>query len=120
VVSFKLRCVAKIWRRYADIGGKMAVSVMVAYPDGAINSYAFMQGEKAVVDSASVLLGKTPETVEVKAGAEGTATEEGMAGDSAAGGFGETTTEASGTSATETKSDAGGFEGFNFEGFSFD
>ncbi len=55
VVSFKLRCVVKIWRRYAEIGGRMAVSVMTAYPDGTINSYAYLQGDKAVIDSATVL-----------------------------------------------------------------
>ncbi len=60
-VSFKLRCVVKIWRRYAEIGGKMAVSVMTAYPDGTISSYAYLHGEKAVIDSATILAGKEPE-----------------------------------------------------------
>jgi hypothetical protein len=51
-VSFKNRSIVKIWRTYAEIGGKMAVSVMVVAPDGSINSYAFLEGQVAVVDSA--------------------------------------------------------------------
>lgn len=51
-VSFKNRSIVKIWRTYAEIGGKMAVSVMVVAPDGSINSYAFLEGQPAVVDSA--------------------------------------------------------------------
>jgi len=49
-VLFRPRSVAKIWRSYAEIGGKMAVSVMLAYPDGSISSYAFLEGESVIVD----------------------------------------------------------------------
>jgi len=49
-VLFRPRCVGKIWRTYAEIGGKQAVSVMIAFPDGAIKSYAYMQGEKVAED----------------------------------------------------------------------
>ncbi len=80
-VSFKTRCIVKIWRSYADIGGKMAVSVMVAYPDGKINSYAYLAGETAVVDSSSILengtvaVEKTPEGVAEETPATDTAIE---------------------------------------------
>lgn len=75
IISFKLRCVVKIWRRYAEIGGKMAVSVMTAYPDGTISSYAYLQGEKAVIDSATVLAAQEAGeavAVDVSAGGEST------------------------------------------------
>lgn len=50
-VVFRPRSIAKIWRSYAEIGGKQAVSVMIAFPDGSIKSYAYLQGEKVVTDS---------------------------------------------------------------------
>lgn len=50
-VVFRPRSVAKIWRSYAEIGGREAVSVMVASPDGSIKSYAYLQGEKVATDS---------------------------------------------------------------------
>jgi hypothetical protein len=52
VVEFKTRSVLKIWRSYARLGGKMAVAVMLSHPDGTLTSYAFLDGEPAVVDSA--------------------------------------------------------------------
>ena len=51
-VSFKNRSIVKIWRTFAEVGGKMAVSIMVVAPDGGITSYAFLEGQSAVVDSA--------------------------------------------------------------------
>lgn len=59
-VLFRPRCVGKIWRSYAEIGGKQAVSVMIAFPDGSINSYAYMQGEAVAVDSTFVSKGQPP------------------------------------------------------------
>ncbi len=109
VVSFKLRCVVKIWRRYAEIGGKMAVSVMSAYPDGTISSYAYMQGEKAVVDSAAVLSGKDPEGVKTVEGAEGEAV---VFGTDEFGGVG---VEAPKDSATDDKDAAPAGDDLNFE-----
>ena len=46
-VPFRQRTNVKIWRSYASIGGKMAVSVMIVPPSGAIKSYAFLEGESA-------------------------------------------------------------------------
>jgi len=46
-VRFGERSMVKIWRTYASIGGKMAVSVMKVSPSGAISSYAYLEGEKA-------------------------------------------------------------------------
>lgn len=112
VISFKLRCVVKIWRRYAEIGGKMAVSVMAAYPDGSISSYAYMQGEKAVVDSATVLLGKDPETVKTGEGTVGGAT---VSGTNELGGATVETPSATATEEKPAASAAGGIEGFNFD-----
>lgn len=57
-VLFRPRCVGKIWRSYAEIGGKQAVSVMVAFPDGLIKSYAYLQGEKVAVDPAFISTGQ--------------------------------------------------------------
>ncbi len=110
IVPFKLRCVVKIWRRYADIGGKMAVSVMVAYPDGSISSYAYLQGEKAVVESAAVLAGKESEGGKSAEGDGSAVSGVGVSGDTAA--------EAPGDKATEeapADTAAGGLEGFNFD-----
>lgn len=80
-VSFKNRSVVKIWRTYAKIGGRMAVSVMVVAPDNGIRSYAYLEGQTAVVDTA---LGSKAKTVEsAEAGAEAVAATEGEASDTA-------------------------------------
>ena len=51
-VIFKVRSLAKIWRSYAEIGGKMAVAVMIGSPTGAVKSYVFLEGEAVAADSA--------------------------------------------------------------------
>lgn len=111
VVSFKLRCVVKIWRRYAEIGGRMAVSVMAAYPDGTISSYAYLQGDKAVIDSATLLAEKeSGGTVDVEVPAE---TPPVLGADASEG----TSTEAAGEAVSPEKpaAAAGGLEEFNFD-----
>ncbi len=112
VVSFKLRCVVKIWRRYAEIGGKMAVSVMTAYPDGTINSYAYLHGEKAVIDSATVLAGKEPAAAAVEAAPEEAPLD--LGADEPAGESIEPTTEAVSSEKPKTPA-AGELEVFNFD-----
>lgn len=106
---FRPRCVGKIWRTYAEIGGKQAVSVMVAFPDGSINSYAYMQGEQVAVDSTFVSQDQP------------VAAEEGMqAGNGEAVSGSEplaTTVIDPAGAAGESKGDAGGdiLDGFNFD-----
>ena len=43
-VFFKSHCLAKIWRQHAEVGGRLAVAVMVAYPDGRRSQYAYLEG----------------------------------------------------------------------------
>ena len=45
---FRTRCAGKIWRERAEIGGRMAVSVMIAYPGGDILSYDYLEGQTGV------------------------------------------------------------------------
>ena len=48
---FKARCIGKIWRQKADVGGRMAVAVMLYYPRGntyEMKSYNFLEGQKNV------------------------------------------------------------------------
>ena len=45
---FRTRCIGKIWREYAEIGGRMAVSVMIYYPDGKLVSYNYLEGQTGV------------------------------------------------------------------------
>lgn len=48
---FKVRCIGKIWRQYADVGGKMAVAVMIYYPRGntyELKSYNYLEGQTNV------------------------------------------------------------------------
>lgn len=52
-ISFKPGAVCKIWRLYADVGSKMAVSVMLVYPNGKISSFAYLDGASAAADSIS-------------------------------------------------------------------
>ncbi len=47
-VEFKSRCLAKIWRQHAEVGGRLAVAVMIAYPDGRRSQYAYLEGQKNV------------------------------------------------------------------------
>ena len=46
-VGLKQNTVVKIWRSYAEIGGKMAVAVMIVAPNGALKSYAFLEGQRS-------------------------------------------------------------------------
>lgn len=48
---FKMRCLAKIWRQFADVGGRMAVAVMIYYPKGnayELRSYNYLAGQTNV------------------------------------------------------------------------
>ena len=50
-VRFKGRCIGKIWRQYADVGGRMAVAVMIYYPRGntyEMRSYNYLEGQTNV------------------------------------------------------------------------
>ena len=47
-VFFKSRCLAKIWRQHAEVGERLAVAVMVAYPDGRRTQYAYLEGQEGV------------------------------------------------------------------------
>lgn len=48
---FRARFLGKIWRQYADVGGRMAVAVMIYYPRGngyEMKSYNYLEGQKNV------------------------------------------------------------------------
>lgn len=48
---FKARCIGKIWRQKAEVGGRMAVAVMIYYPRGnsyEMKSYNFLEGQRNV------------------------------------------------------------------------
>lgn len=45
---FRTRCVGKVWREYADVGGRMAVSVMISYPSGKLVTYNYLEGQTGV------------------------------------------------------------------------
>ncbi len=47
-VFFRTRCVAKLWRRHAEVGGRLVVAVMVSYPDGQRKTYAYLEGQTGV------------------------------------------------------------------------
>lgn len=50
-VLFKARCIGKIWRQRAEVGGRMAVAVMVYYPRGnnyEMKSYHYLEGQTNV------------------------------------------------------------------------
>ena len=47
-VFFRTRCVAKIWRSHAQVGGRLVVAVMVSYPDGQKKNYAYLEGQTGV------------------------------------------------------------------------
>ena len=38
---FRTRTVAKIWRRHAEVGGRLVVAVMVGFPDGQRRTYQY-------------------------------------------------------------------------------
>ncbi len=68
-VFFRTRCVAKVWRSHAQVGGRLVVAVMVSYPDGQKKNYAYLEGQTGVdADSgAKTDIGQPPEEV-VEAG----------------------------------------------------
>ena len=66
-VFFRTRCVAKIWRSHAQVGGRLVVAVMVSYPDGQKKNYAYLEGQTGV-DAGS---GPTTELGEQSGGEEG-------------------------------------------------
>ncbi len=47
-VFFRTRCVAKVWRSHAQVGGRLVVAVMVSYPDGQKKNYAYLEGQTGV------------------------------------------------------------------------
>ena len=47
-VFFRTRCVAKVWRRHAQVGGRLVVAVMVSYPDGQRKTYQYLEGQTGV------------------------------------------------------------------------
>ena len=57
-VVFRTHYVGKVWRERAEIGGRMAVSVMISYPDGKLVTYNYLEGQTGVGSSQS---GEGPE-----------------------------------------------------------
>lgn len=47
-IFFRTRCVAKVWRSHAQVGGRLVVAVMVSYPDGQKKNYAYLEGQTGV------------------------------------------------------------------------
>ena len=50
-VLFKARCLGKIWRQHASVGGRLAIAVMVYYPRGngyEMKSYNYLDGQTNV------------------------------------------------------------------------
>ena len=45
---FRTRHVAKIWRRHAEVGGRLVVAVMISRPDGSRTQYAYLEGQTGV------------------------------------------------------------------------
>ena len=68
-VFFRTRCVAKIWRSHAQVGGRLVVAVMVSYPDGQKRNYAYLEGQTGVdaEGGAKTDIGQQPEE-DVEAG----------------------------------------------------
>jgi len=93
-VKFRKNSAVKIWRTYAKVGGRMAVAVMVIAPNGAMKSYAFLEGQTGA----------------------GTTSDPAGAGEDfpEADGGGWDTGFDTGTEATDTGTGFGGFEGFDF------
>ena len=50
---FRTRCVGKVWRERAEIGGRMAVSVMISYPSGKLVTYDYLEGQTGVGTSST-------------------------------------------------------------------
>lgn len=111
-VLFKIRSVVKIWRSYAEIGGKMAVSVMIIASDGSINSYAFLEGQAAVVDSAAAAT--TAETPLAVAD-QGKGAVDDTAGEDAEPAFGDAAPAADATAPIDSGAEDGETFDFNFD-----
>lgn len=92
---FRTRCAGKIWREYAEIGGRMAVSVMISYPSGKLVTYNYLEGQTGVGFSTSAVeaQGGRHSALEGDDGGEsvetGLPTEEGGFGGDFGGDFGE-------------------------------
>lgn len=70
-VFFKSHSLAKIWRQHAEIGGRLAVAVMVAYPDGRRSQYAYLEGQTNVDLQLGSAEAVTGENTSVGSGEEG-------------------------------------------------
>ena len=81
---FKARCIGKVRRQYADVGGRMAVAVMIYYPKGntyEMKSYNYLEGQTNVGMWTSVAAAVSGEH-----GAMAVAQELGSGGESASSG----------------------------------
>ena len=70
-IFFRTRTVAKLWRRHAEVGGRLVVAVMVSYPDGQRRTYQYLEGQTGVDAEGGP-------TTKIDGGEEG---EEGESGD---------------------------------------
>ena len=80
---FKARCIGKIWRQKAEVGGRMAVAVMIYYPRGntyEMKSYNYLEGQTNVGMWTSVAAAVLGEHNMLAAGEAGAA--DGTGGDS--------------------------------------
>ena len=74
---FKARCLGRIWRRKADVGGRMAVAVMIYYPKGngyEMRSYNYLEGQTNVgmwTSVAAAVSGEHSAMAAFEGGAEG-------------------------------------------------
>ena len=100
---FRSRCVGKIWRDYAEIGGRMAVSVMISWPSGKLTTYNYLEGQEGVGfgQTSVAALDKTGEGGASGGGEEAFPADFGGETPDTTSGFGE-------TSGFDTTSDFGG------------
>lgn len=70
-VFFKSHSLAKIWRQHAEIGGRLAVAVMIAYPDGRRSQYAYLEGQTNVDLQLGSAEAVTGENASVGSGEDG-------------------------------------------------
>lgn len=103
-VFFRTRCVGKIWRKRAEVGGRLVIAVMTSFPDGTRKTYAYLEGQTGVDASE----GPTTDIAKISDGEDGEGgwTQE---GDGGGDGWGEDT----------TSSDGGGDDGGDWGGDDF-
>ena len=103
-VFFRTRCVGKIWRKRAEVGGRLVIAVMTSFPDGTRKTYAYLEGQTGVDASE----GPTTDISKISDGEDGEGgwTQE---GDGGGDGWGEDT----------TSSDGGGDDGGDWGGDDF-